>query len=232
MENHTDNQTITISNINKAEAARYLGYRDSLPDVAMTKQILMAEKELLAVIEPRFCYKVFDIEEEESGIRLIGTEFVLEGTSIKEHLADCEKAVVMAATLSEGVDKLLRQNEIGNMLNAMILDALSNAAIEQVCDAAEEIIFSNMPDCSHTWRFGIGYGDFPLTQQHMLLEVLQAGKRIGLCATESCILTPRKSVTCIMGVSTKELGERKKTCKHCQLMEKCEFKRRGTTCYL
>ena len=93
----------------------------------------------------------------------------------------------------------------------------------------KEIIFSNMPDCSHTWRFGIGYGDFPLTQQHMLLEVLQAGKRIGLCATESCILTPRKSVTCVVGLSKRDV-QSSSSCQSCNFKDKCAISKEGGSC--
>ncbi len=60
---------------------------------------------------------------------------------------------------------------------------------------------------------------------------MNAGKRIGLCATESCILVPRKSVTCLIGLRQGTLEERKKTCENCHLLGDCEYRRKGTTCY-
>lgn len=225
------NKKITINNINKNETARYLGYKDALPDVSMTKLILECEQNILKVIEPRYCYKVCDIEFENDGVVLKGTKLKLEGNSISEHLKDCKKAVIMCATISSEVDKMIRQNEINNMVNTLILDALANTAIEQVCDEVEKIILEENKGYSATWRFGVGYGDLPLTIQKDFLEVLDAGKRIGVCATESSILTPRKSVTCVIGLSNKEIPAMiKKTCNNCNMYETCEYRKNGTSC--
>lgn len=224
-----DNREIVIKNIDKSEAARYLGYKDTLPDVNITKIILQCEMDLLKVIKPRYCYKVFDIDFCDDYVMLKGAELKLCGKSITEHLKGCEKAAVMCATLSGDVDKMLRQNEISGMVQALVIDALANAAIEQVCDAVEEIIMEEFEGYNHTWRFGVGYGDFPLTTQKLLLETLDAGKRIGVCATESCILTPRKSVTCVIGLS-KEQVTQEKSCDNCNLKDTCNFRKNGTTC--
>lgn len=225
------NDEIVIKEIDKGEAARYLGYKDTLPDMQMTKLILQAEIDLLAIIKPRYCYKVFDLQRENGSLYLGGTNLELRGDSIKKHLKDCQKVAALCVTLSADVDKLLRKNEIDNMVNALIIDALANAAIEQACDMAEEIVLKDFEDYSHTWRYGVGYGDFPLSTQKHLLETLDAGKRIGVCASESSILIPRKSVTCIIGISREVLGEIKKTCEKCHLLEDCEYRRKGSRCY-
>lgn len=224
-----DKQEITLTNINKNEAARYLGYKDSLPDVNMTKLILSAEQKLLALIEPKYTYKVFDISSSEDKVELMGAALELTGKSIAKHLNGCEKAAVMCATLSSGVDKLLRETELTDMVNTLIIDALANAAIEQVCDEVEKIILKDFTDYNATWRFGVGYGDLPLTTQKDLLLTLDAQKRIGVCTTESCILTPRKSVTCIIGLSKNQVTS-KKSCETCNIKDTCNFRKNGKKC--
>ena len=52
-------------------------------------------------------------------------------------------------------------------------------------------------------RFSPGYGDFPLECQGMLLEALEAGKRIGIKLTDSLLMMPSKSVSAVMGASRK-----------------------------
>ena len=224
-----NNSEIILKNIDKAEAARCLGYKDTLPDVNMTKIILQAETDLLKVIKPRYCYKVFDIELCDNYVNLIGSELKLEGKSITKHLKTCEKAVVMCATLSGDVDKLLRQTEPSDMLNVLIMDALANAAIEQVCNEVEKIFMQGFGEYNSTWRFGVGYGDFPLSTQKQLLDTIDAGKRIGVCTTENFILTPLKSVTCIVGLSFNPV-ENKKACENCNLKDTCNFRKNKTTC--
>ncbi len=220
-------EIIELKYIDKCETARYLGYKDTLPDVEMTKIILEQEQELLKVIRPQYVYKIFDISFEEDGVHLKGTSLVLKGNSIREHLDKCTKAAIMCVTLSSDTDRLLRTNEINNMVNALILDALANAAVEQICDKVEKIIENHMEGYTHTWRFGVGYGDLPLTTQKIFLDTLSAQKQIGVCVTDSCILTPRKSVTCIMGLSKEKIDNTLKSCDTCNLNAKCPYGRSG-----
>ena len=70
--------------------------------------------------------------------------------------------------------------------------------MEQVCDQVEQEIESQFPGCSFPFRFSPGYGDLPLELQGELLHLLDAPRKIGLCASASHILTPRKSVTAIL----------------------------------
>lgn len=46
----------------------------------------------------------------------------------------------------------------------------------------------------------MGYGDFPLTGQKQFLDILDAGRRIGVCVNSGMTLVPTKSVTCIIGL--------------------------------
>ena len=116
------------------------------------------------------------------------------------------------------------------MAEAVIIDALASAAIEQVCDKAENEIVKDSPDLDHTWRFGLGYGDFPLSGQSKFLDILDAPKRIGVCVNESLMLTPTKSVTCVIGLGHDLPGDRVKSCDMCSLGGNCTFRLNGGTC--
>ncbi|HAS78352.1 MAG TPA: methionine synthase, partial [Ruminococcus sp.] len=62
------------------------------------------------------------------------------------------------------------------------------------------------------------------------VEVLDAPKRIGLCVTDTDMLTPKKSVTAVIGVSQKPLAPRRKGCQICSMREKCQFRKKGGHC--
>ena len=49
-----------------------------------------------------------------------------------------------------------------------------------------------------TFRFGVGYGDWPLSTQKEVMELTQA-HRIGVSLTESFIMVPRLSVSAVIG---------------------------------
>lgn len=217
---------IEIDNVNFGEVLRYLGYGNNKPDEQTEKMLSKCAKELKANMKGKFIYKVFPIAD---GM-VEGTNFELKGNSIKKHLENCEKAVFMCATLSGGVDSLIRKKQIVSMAEAMVTDSLASAVIEQVCDKAEEIILKDFKEYEHTWRFGLGYGDFPLELQGQFLDILDAPKRIGVCVNSSMMLTPTKSVTCVIGLGHNLKVSSKKNCDFCNFKDKCQFRKQGTTC--
>ena len=111
-----------------------------------------------------------------------------------------------------------------------MIDSLASAAIEQVCDEAEKRILKDFPEYEHTWRFGLGYDDFPLEGQKEFLEILDAPKRIGVCVNESMMLTPTKSVTCVIGLGHNLKVENKKSCDMCSFRDTCQYRKRGKSC--
>lgn len=219
-----------LTKLNRSEAIRYLGYGGSTPDEKTLLIINDCEKKLLECISPAYVYRVFDITSNGESVIVEGTSLSLEGDDIKAHLDKCKKCVLMCATISAGADRLIRQLEAVDMTKAVITDCLASAAVEQVCDIAEEEIKSGLEDCFFTWRFSPGYGDFPINIQKDFLEVLNAAKRIGVNTTESMILTPRKSVTAVMGISDAEIPKGRRGCVTCKLKGNCAYRRKGEHC--
>ena len=75
-----------------------------------------------------------------------------------------------------------------------------------------------------------GYGDWPLTVQPLLAAALDTARRAGLCVTENNLMTPRKSITAILGVSGHPVKGKLAGCGHCVLRTRCEYRKRGKTC--
>ena len=194
-----------LEHINVKEAVRYMGMGNNKPDERTALLIDECEKELLKVIEPKFVYRVFDVAHKENGVEVIGTPLFLGGNDICRHLEGCSKCVLFAATISSGVDRKLRAYEAEDMAKAMIADCLASAAVEQVCDIVDNTVKEKLSGYNQTWRFSPGYGDLPISVQRVFLDVLNAQKFIGLNATENNRLTPRKSVSAIIGLSEKEI---------------------------
>jgi 5-methyltetrahydrofolate--homocysteine methyltransferase len=209
---------------------RYLGYKGSLPGDNIQKIIDECEAELLSAIEPRYIYHAFDIVRRTEKLLLDGCNISLDGKDIKNHLDGCDRAVLFCSTLSAGADRLIRTAQLEDMTRAVIINSLASVAIEQVCDFAESEIRKEYPESFMTWRFSPGYGDFPIEIQGDFLNVLNAPKRIGLTATESSILIPKKSVTAIIGLSDKPIEQKKRGCQTCNLRETCNFRKRGEHC--
>lgn len=221
---------IELGPLNIKEALRYLGYGKNSPDENTEEIIRECEKDVLKAARPRYTYKIFDIKEVDNGIELVNTSLILTGDSIKSHLKGCDKAVCIAATISADIDKLIRVRQLSDMTKAVITDSLSSVAIEQLCDKIEEQLRIEYPDYFQTFRFGIGYGDLPIKLQGEFLNILNAGKQIGLNVSSSCMLTPTKSVTSIMGLSKIPVQSGRKGCATCNMREICKFRGEGGHC--
>jgi 5-methyltetrahydrofolate--homocysteine methyltransferase len=226
--------TIRLANLNYAECARYLGYGTSSPDETVLRMMRECEEEVCETANPRFVYKVFPISRNEVGIALEGSSLVLTGNSIQEHLSGCHKAVLLCATLSDKIDRLIRRTELSDMAKAVIMDAMAAVAVEQLCDRAEEMIRSEYESHEEqayfTWRFGFGYGDLPLQEEPLALKLLDADKRIGVNINDSLIMFPRKTTACIIGISDSEIKTAKRGCISCNMKESCKFRQRGERC--
>lgn len=224
------NKKITLDKLNRNEALRYLGYKDFQTD-DMTESLLnLCEEEVIKNAVPRYTYRIVDFTRANEGVSIEGTSLILKGDSIKEHLEGCEKAALMAVTLSEGIDRMLRVMSGTDMAKAVVSDSLASVAVEQVCDKVELIIKEELPEYNQTFRFGIGYGDLPIEHQKEFLTVLNAPKLIGLNVSSSSMLTPTKSVTAIIGLTKGRVKASNRGCASCNLKGTCRFRKAGGHC--
>ena len=221
---------ITLENINRKEVLRYLGYKGIGADETVERLIDECEAEVIKAAVPRYTYRVVDVRQTDDGVEFEGTGLVLKGNSIKEHLTGCDKAALIAVTLSDGIDRMLRVLQASDLAKAVVADSLASAGIEQVCDKHERIIKEELPEYNQTFRFGIGYGDLPLSQQGDFLKVLNAQRLVGLTVGKTYMMTPTKSVTAVIGLTTGEVSTKRKGCMSCNLKGTCRFRESGGHC--
>ncbi len=203
-----------------SEALRYLGYRGHEPDAATAELLEKGYAELAAAAVPKYCCRLADKNDVPD---------LLKGEAIKKHLAKSGRVIFFAATLGSAADAVIRRAEITNMAYALVLDALASAMTEEFCDKAENEMKTKFPG-SFTWRFSPGYGDYPIELQPDMIRFLNADKLIGLTATESNILIPRKSVTAVIGVSDGEQDKALRGCAVCGMRENCRYRKDGGHC--
>ena len=81
-----------------------------------------------------------------------------------------------------------------------------------------------------TGRFSPGYGDWDIAVQPLVANALDTVRRAGLCVTDTNLMTPRKSVTAVLGLSSQPVKGKLAGCGHCVLRTRCEYRKRGKTC--
>ena len=218
---------LNLNTFNKKEVLQYLRWTgcEIPPEVDALIDDCMAQT--LSVAEPRWTWTVSPIDRAARTPALAFT-----GQDVPALLADCDRVVFFAATLGNGLEMAIRRAQVRDMTRALVLDCCGSAAIEAVCDEAEGEILTalNDPSVYLTDRFSPGYGDLPITAQPELLAVVDGPRRIGLHLTASNILTPRKSVTALIGLADRPQNKRFRGCAYCSMFETCAYRKAGKTC--
>lgn len=233
--------TLAINKIDKSEVLRYLGYKNENAETSMHDTVDECIDLIIKTVKPRYLVKYVDIsiDAKQNAVFIKNSSVKFTGTAICNHLDGCEKAVLICATLSVEADKLIRLEQLQDVMRGLVVDCCASEAIEQLCNSIEEEIRQEQNGLySLTSRFSPGYGDLPLEVQKDFLSLLDAQKRIGLYSTSESILTPRKSVTAIIGLYdfNKKRDIKVDTiaskCDSCNMRDKCKFRKGGGQCGL
>ena len=187
-----------------------------------------AGKRCLAAAEPRSVAVRLALNE---NFTLGNTGFFLEGEDVKKHLSDCREVYLMAMTIGVGAERELMRLSAKSENEALLFDTAASCAVESYAD---DICGDLEKSCGRrlTPRFSCGYGDFPLEAQKDICKILKTDTRIGLCCDESFLLTPRKSITAIAGITDEPAPEKPQgggcghKCGGCAKRD-CAFRREG-----
>ena len=210
--------------VDLVQAARYFGAHGE-PDAATLALLQKCAVPLLAVAMPQAVWLLADTPAlTEAGL--------LPGEDVHKHLTGCGQAILLAVTLGPGVDAQIRRAGVGDIAAGVASDALGSALAEQAADAAEAELrqWAAKEGKYLTGRFSPGYGDWDIAVQPLVANALDTVRRAGLCVTDTNLMTPRKSVTAILGVSGHPVKGKLAGCGHCVLRTRCEYRKRGKTC--
>lgn len=211
-----------MAEIDWGEARRYLGLHrpGGTVDEHTEAELRLCGAELERTARPRAVWKVFPLTLGEGTAALAGLTF--DSRSLRRHLDGCAQAALFAATLGVECDRLLRRYGASDMGRAVMVQACAASLLEVYCDQCCEKLSAETGRYLRP-RFSPGYGDWPVRDQRGILDALEAGKRIGLNATEALMLTPTKSVTAVVGLAdTPWCGA--KGCASCEKRD-CTFRR-------
>ena len=189
--------------IDAKETRRYAGLQKA-QDFSEDK-ILAACQDARLLAQPRSVWEIYDYDCQTQLIQA-KPPCQIQGEKIGQHLAGCEKVILLAATVGEDIeDDVTNRFNNGEYSMAVLLDAAATAAVEQVADGLEKALAPKMAaqGFGMKWRFSPGYSDWPLEQQPELIRLSHA-QSIGVGLSSSMMLMPRKSITAIIGLYRKQ----------------------------
>ena len=168
-------------------------------------------------------FRYFDIDDEV-------LKEIAVGRDMAELLRSSFKVILFAVTLGNEIEMAIRKLSFTNLSMSVVVDATASAAIEAFAEELDKSFQKEFSEFYLTDRFSPGYGDMPISIQNYFLTAINAKKEIGITTTAEGIMTPRKSITAIMGVSKEEQPHRHRGCENCRLFRNCEFRKRGENC--
>ena len=207
------------------EAVRYLGFGRNEADERTLELIQESFQDLEQEAGPKSICRIFELHHTEDGKLIVG-QMEIESKSLNRNLKGCGQIVLFGATLGAGVDRLIRRVSLTDMARAVVLQACAAAMLEEYCDECQRQIAADL-EKEHLYlrpRFSPGYGDFDIRYQEPIVRMLNCAKTIGLTLTDSFMMTPTKSVTAVIGISSHKDRCPISGCEVCAKTD-CEYRR-------
>ena len=175
-----------------------MGVRSSVEETEGLLEECIREAE--GACSGRVCYGRSPVRLWENGAELVIGR--VESRLLAERLQGCDEAVVFAATVGIGIDRLIARYSRLSPAKALCFQALGAERIEALCDVFCEDVLQEAAKEGRTAtsRFSPGYGDLPLDLQASIFRLLDCPKRIGVTLNVSRLMSPTKSVTAIVGL--------------------------------
>ncbi len=213
--------------VSQKEIERYLGYKGAAPDERILAEIDKALEELDRAAAPAYIFQEFPLEIRQAPAELSFAGLAVQSASLSRNLAGCHKIVVLAATIGIGADRLIARAQVRSMMRSSVFQAAGAAMIEAYADDVNRRLRDAYVKKGLYLRprFSPGYGDLSLALQKDIVRILNTPKTIGVSLTDGCLMVPSKSVTALIGVSSKDNRCILSGCEECNARDTCAFRR-------
>ena len=183
--------------VNIKEILRYAGSKE------IEETVLDCLSEASESLSYKVCYEIVRVSVNDDTVDM---DFVsVHSGDLAKNLRGCDKAVVFAATVGTGIDRLIAKYNRISPARALCLQAIGSERVESLCDAFEEKIKKETSNGEVFFRprFSPGYGDLSLEIQKEIFSLLDCPRKIGISLGDSLLMSPSKSVTAIIGFGKK-----------------------------
>lgn len=216
---------MNISQVNKKEIYRYLGYRNILPDENVNKLINEVLDDASKIITPRYMAQRFRIRIANNIVYIADSEICFESTNLSDNLKQCDETYLFAATLGTAADNYIHKLSLTNMAKASVAQACFAALIEEFCNETQNELRKEVlkEGLYLKPRYSPGYGDLKLETQKSFFSLMEITKRLGVTLTDSMLMYPTKSVSAFIGITKNQNLCHIAKCRDCNNKD-CEFR--------
>lgn len=172
------------------------------------KEILNLFKEFNEKISPAAVYHVFKGQKTKTGILSQNGNFELTGKSLHRFFRygsdEVFPLVLYVVTIGKELDQQVKSwsGESGDIYKAYILNAIGAGFTDAVAYDLQlylSDLHRNHLEGTELLRISPGYGDWKLSDQRVIFNVLTPPETIGVSLNESFLMNPLKSTSGLMG---------------------------------
>jgi hypothetical protein len=190
----------------------------------LVKLAEQAIEEGLPLVEPRVDWRVLQVREVRHERVLFEGGGQLSGKLVRDHLALAEQVHVLVCSIGDSLERYAAEVWSSSALYSLALDGAGSAAVEALANAACRCLEEQA--AGRGWKCSIplspGMLDWPVEQGQPQIFALMEGEPLAVSLTPSCLMTPRKSLTMVVGAGA-QLELAGKTCDYCSLKDVCRY---------
>ncbi len=153
----------------------------------------------------------------KEGIIEIGNTKLNTGSQICGYMKEASFVALFLCTAGETFTRLTKKfNATGDLLEAYLIDSIGSLTVEKAMDKIHEDLEKKMDEKEFkiSNRYSPGYCNWALTGQKLLFELIDKNP-VHISLSDSCLMTPIKSVSGIIGIG-KDIKKRPYACQICQ----------------
>jgi hypothetical protein len=168
------------------------------------------------IIEPSYLCIIRDKKSIQGNRIVIEGPIIFRSEVVAQLLEQCEKVAVFIATIGNNLEEMVRRlTDDKLILQATVLDAIGSIAVEKLADYVHLKVdkVANAQGFFTSRRFSPGYCDWSVKQQRTLFRAMN-GDSIGVRLTVGCLMFPRKSISGLIGIGSRE-AENYNPCQSC-----------------
>jgi hypothetical protein len=185
------------------------------PSPRIDRCIRQSLQTVMSTVKPKAFYRTFPVSTSEERTYLAG-KHVLKSRKLPRILRKCDKAIVFVTTLGYELDKKIEWMMSDRPHEGIILDTVASVAAESTTNTFQQQIDKKLDERkATTFRYSPGYCDWSIKEQKKIFNLL-SGDSIGVTLSDDCLMSPRKSISGIMGIGLPEVvHEFGNACKEC-----------------
>lgn len=177
-----------------------LGYRKSCTDTQILDYISDVLTDLQHVTIPSYSYQILDAEKLSASHVRIGTEIFHVGGIIGSYLDGMTSACLFIATAGREYDSFVKERYKRDILFQFIADAIGSVVADSCANRIGDRLDSQCRQ-SRTLPYSPGYCGWNICEQRKLFSFFPPFPS-GVSLSDSCLMTPIKSVSGFYGLGT------------------------------